>query len=67
MLPYCILNEIALQPCGFLAAYMGSALKSEKDLRFRNLGGKAVIFQDIHPQTLHPDRAQPPDPGVRSE
>jgi 3-hydroxymyristoyl/3-hydroxydecanoyl-(acyl carrier protein) dehydratase len=48
-LPYCILNEIALQPCGFLAAYMGSALKSEKDLRFRNLGGKAHILQDIRP------------------
>ena len=49
-LPYCILNEIALQPCGFLAAYMGSALKSEKDLRFRNLGGKAFILKDILPE-----------------
>ena len=49
-LPYCILNEIALQPCGFMAAYMGSALKSEKDLRFRNLGGKARVFRDIHPK-----------------
>ncbi|MEN8244753.1 MAG: beta-ketoacyl synthase N-terminal-like domain-containing protein [Thermodesulfobacteriota bacterium] len=49
-LPYCILNEIALQPCGFLAAYMGSALKSEKDLRFRNLGGKTLVLQDIYPE-----------------
>ena len=49
-LPYCILNEIALQPCGFLAAYMGSALKSPKDLRFRNLGGKALILKDIAPE-----------------
>jgi 3-hydroxymyristoyl/3-hydroxydecanoyl-(acyl carrier protein) dehydratase len=27
--PYCVLLETALQPCGWLAAYMGSALKSE--------------------------------------
>jgi 3-hydroxymyristoyl/3-hydroxydecanoyl-(acyl carrier protein) dehydratase len=49
-LPYCILNEIALQPCGFLAAYMGSALKSKKDLMFRNLGGKVKIYQDVLPE-----------------
>ncbi len=39
--PLSIILEIALQPCGWLAAYMGSALKSKKDLRFRNLGGRA--------------------------
>jgi acyl transferase domain-containing protein/3-hydroxymyristoyl/3-hydroxydecanoyl-(acyl carrier protein) dehydratase len=38
-LPFAILLEIALQPCGWLAAYMGSALNSEEDLVFRNLGG----------------------------
>ena len=43
-LPYCILNEVALQACGWLAAYAGSALKIEKELRFRNLGGKAVVY-----------------------
>ena len=48
-LPYCILNEVALQPCGWLAAYMGSALRSDKDLRFRNLDGNAEILQDIYP------------------
>ena len=41
-LPYCILMEAALQTCGWLAAYMGSALKSENDLKFRNLEGSAV-------------------------
>jgi len=35
--PYCILLEAALQPCGWLAAYMGSALKSANALHFRNL------------------------------
>jgi 3-hydroxymyristoyl/3-hydroxydecanoyl-(acyl carrier protein) dehydratase len=41
--------EVALQPCGWLAAYMGSALKSDNDLRFRNLGGKATLYREILP------------------
>ncbi|MDM8516502.1 beta-ketoacyl synthase N-terminal-like domain-containing protein [Desulfobacterales bacterium HSG16] len=46
---FCILIEIALQPCGWLAAYLGSALKSDNDLKFRNLGGKSVISETITP------------------
>ncbi|MBW2369392.1 MAG: type I polyketide synthase, partial [Deltaproteobacteria bacterium] len=46
-IPISILMEVALQPCGWLAAYAGSALKSDKDLRFRNLDGSA----DLH---FHP-------------
>ncbi|MDJ0836707.1 MAG: beta-ketoacyl synthase N-terminal-like domain-containing protein [Acidobacteriota bacterium] len=41
-MPFVVLLEIALQPCGFFAAYMGSALTSETDLKFRNLGGNAI-------------------------
>jgi len=41
-MPYAVLLEIGLQPCGWLAAYVGSALTSEEDLRFRNLGGRAT-------------------------
>lgn len=41
-MPFAVLLEIALQPCGWFAAYMGSALSSETDLRFRNLGGSAM-------------------------
>ncbi len=51
MMPFCVLNEIALQPCGWLAAYLGSALRSEKDLRFRNLGGTAEIRGDVSAET----------------
>jgi PfaB family protein len=47
--PLSIILEIALQPCGWLAAYMGSALKSDNDLRFRNLGGQATLFREILP------------------
>jgi len=46
-MPICILMEIALQACGFLAAFMGSALKSEKDLHFRNLGGEATLHGNV--------------------
>jgi 3-hydroxymyristoyl/3-hydroxydecanoyl-(acyl carrier protein) dehydratase len=43
VLPYAALNEMALQPCGFLAAYMGSALAFQGPMHFRNLGGEAVL------------------------
>lgn len=46
-LPFAILLEIALQPCGWLAAYVGSALHAEHDLRFRNLGGAATLLAPI--------------------
>ena len=46
--PFCILLEIALQPCGWLAAYAGSALKSNDRLHFRNLGGEAKLIRPVH-------------------
>jgi acyl transferase domain-containing protein/3-hydroxymyristoyl/3-hydroxydecanoyl-(acyl carrier protein) dehydratase len=48
---YCILLEAALQPCGWLAAYAGSALRSEEDLKFRNLGGTATLIKEVWPNT----------------
>jgi len=49
-IPFCILLEIALQPCGWLAAYAGSALQSEDRLHFRNLGGiKELQILDFSP------------------
>ncbi|MCG8636870.1 MAG: SDR family NAD(P)-dependent oxidoreductase, partial [Desulfobacterales bacterium] len=46
-MPFCILLEIALQPCGWLAAYAGSALKSDERLHFRNLGGNAELIRNV--------------------
>lgn len=46
-MPFAVLLEIALQPCGWLAAYMGSALTSQRDLLFRNLGGCAVQYNPV--------------------
>ncbi|AMV37010.1 beta-ketoacyl synthase N-terminal-like domain-containing protein [Planctomyces sp. SH-PL62] len=39
--PYGVLIETALQSCGFISAFMGSALLSDEPLKFRNLGGKS--------------------------
>jgi len=50
-MPFAVLLEVALQPCGWLAAYMGSALTSEIDLSFRNLGGKATQHVAATPRT----------------
>lgn len=48
-MPFAVLLEVALQPCGWLAAYIGSALTSPVDLSFRNLGGKAVLKRQVTP------------------
>src|SRR5262249_3194495 len=48
-MPFAVLLEAALQPCGWLAAYMGSALTSDDDLKFRNLGGNAVQLAEVTP------------------
>ncbi len=44
---FAILLEVALQPCGWLAAYCGSALASPEDLKFRNLGGTAILHREV--------------------
>ncbi|MBM64783.1 MAG: type I polyketide synthase, partial [Myxococcales bacterium] len=46
-LPFSVILEAALQPCGWLAAYLGSALRSDQDLHFRNLGGTAQLLRPI--------------------
>jgi PfaB family protein len=50
-MPFSVLLEVALQPCGWLAAYMGSALTSEEDMSFRNLGGNAVQYVPVTPDS----------------
>jgi 3-hydroxymyristoyl/3-hydroxydecanoyl-(acyl carrier protein) dehydratase len=50
-MPFAVLLEAALQPCGWLAAYVGSALTSPSDLSFRNLGGNAVQHRPVTPES----------------
>lgn len=49
-MPFAVLLEVALQPCGWLAAYLGSALTSDVDISFRNLGGKAQQYLMVTPE-----------------
>ncbi|HTU19488.1 MAG TPA: hypothetical protein VMG10_15615, partial [Gemmataceae bacterium] len=51
IMPFAVLLEIALQSCGFLAAYAGSALTSPVDLAFRNLEGEAEILETVTPDS----------------
>jgi acyl transferase domain-containing protein/3-hydroxymyristoyl/3-hydroxydecanoyl-(acyl carrier protein) dehydratase/1-acyl-sn-glycerol-3-phosphate acyltransferase len=50
-MPFCVLLEAALQPCGWLASYIGSALTTEDDLLFRNLDGTGTVFEEITPES----------------
>ncbi|MBK8286246.1 MAG: hypothetical protein IPK97_15955 [Ahniella sp.] len=48
-MPFAVLLEAALQPCGWLSSYVGSALTQEIELGFRNLDGEGTIFGEIRP------------------
>jgi len=42
-LPLCVLLEVALQPCGWLALYTGDIPDADTDLLFRNLDGQGTL------------------------
>lgn len=50
VMPFAILLEAALQPCGWLASYVGSTLTTDDALFFRNLDGTAKLYADIAPR-----------------
>ncbi|MGW6306856.1 beta-ketoacyl synthase N-terminal-like domain-containing protein [Streptomyces niveus] len=50
-MPFSVLMEIALQPCGWLASYAGSASTSDTDLLFRNLDGAGTVTGEVTPAT----------------
>lgn len=50
-MPNAVLMEVALQPCGWLASYVGCPLNSERDLYFRNLDGTGRQHREITPST----------------
>ena len=51
VMPYAVLLEAALQPCGWLASYTGCALTSDKELFFRNLDGTSTQHVDLLPDS----------------
>lgn len=50
-MPFAVLLEAALQPCGWLASYVGSALSVEAELGFRNLDGTGRLLGEVFPDT----------------
>ncbi|MDB1088788.1 beta-ketoacyl synthase N-terminal-like domain-containing protein [Streptomyces sp. ACA25] len=50
-MPFGVLMEVALQPCGWLASYVGSAMTSKADLLFRNLDGSGTVTGEVTPAT----------------
>lgn len=49
-MPYSVLLEAALQPCGWLTAYMGIPLASPVDVSFRNLDGTGTLYREVTPE-----------------
>nr|VFJ51145.1 MAG: PfaB family protein [Candidatus Kentron sp. FW] len=54
VMPFCVLMETMLQPCGWYASYMGFVNRDPENFSFRNLDGKSV--------SLH--REPTPDSGT---
>ncbi|HWU08194.1 MAG TPA: hypothetical protein VN520_17720, partial [Streptomyces sp.] len=50
-MPFAVLMEIALQPCGWLAVHVGCPSATDVDLLFRNLDGSGTVTGEITPAT----------------
>ncbi len=48
-MPFCVLMEVALQPCGWLAVFIGGPSESESPLYFRNLDGTGTVLKEVMP------------------
>jgi 3-hydroxymyristoyl/3-hydroxydecanoyl-(acyl carrier protein) dehydratase/1-acyl-sn-glycerol-3-phosphate acyltransferase len=48
-MPNCVLMELALQPCGWLASYTLRQDRGIRDLLFRNLDGDGIQLREIGP------------------
>ena len=46
-MPFAVLLEAALQPCGWLSSYVGSALSVDEEVGFRNLDGEGVVAAEL--------------------
>lgn len=49
-MPYGVLMEVALQPCGWFSTFICQYDIKDKDLVFRNLDGNAIQHRDITPE-----------------
>jgi len=51
LMPYAVLLEAVLQPCGWLAVYIGCPGGADVDLFFRNLDGTGTVHVELPPDT----------------
>ena len=49
VMPYCVLLEAVLQPCGWLAVYIGCPASAPGDVYFRNLDGTGTVHRALRP------------------
>ncbi|NNJ83543.1 MAG: hypothetical protein HKP13_01200 [Gammaproteobacteria bacterium] len=50
VMPFCVLMETMLQPCGWFSFYKGFPRQREENLVFRNLdGGKLTLYREVAP------------------
>jgi 3-hydroxymyristoyl/3-hydroxydecanoyl-(acyl carrier protein) dehydratase len=50
-MPWCVLLEIALQPCGWLSVYVGCPLMAPENVFFRNLDGTGKMTGEVFPDS----------------
>jgi 3-oxoacyl-(acyl-carrier-protein) synthase/3-hydroxymyristoyl/3-hydroxydecanoyl-(acyl carrier protein) dehydratase/1-acyl-sn-glycerol-3-phosphate acyltransferase len=50
VMPTCVLIEAALQPCGWLASYVGVAVNEVDEVFFRNLDGSGLLRRSLRPE-----------------
>ncbi len=48
-MPWCVLLEAALQPCGWLSVYVGCPLMASENVFFRNLDGAGQMTGEVFP------------------
>ncbi len=48
-MPFAVLLEAALQPCGWLSLYSGAILDHKEPLYYRNLDGTGTVHREIEP------------------
>jgi acyl transferase domain-containing protein/3-hydroxymyristoyl/3-hydroxydecanoyl-(acyl carrier protein) dehydratase len=48
-MPFCVLLEAMLQPCGWLAVATGVLLGTEQRMHYRNLDGTGTLLREVRP------------------
>ncbi|MBA2660991.1 MAG: hypothetical protein H0U74_01755 [Bradymonadaceae bacterium] len=50
-MPFCVLLEAGLQPCGWLSLFTGAPVRAREDLYYRNLDGTGTLLTEILPDS----------------